>query len=340
MLAAVFFLEALIFAFLVELFSSFSIRRRTGRSVQDIRWKVFLHWRHPATDPEPDFCANPANRLYWRWREAANLHAFHLNMRLTESDLKFVVETVATRRRDHDHIINLIRDKDDLLEPMLEDPKLTERLLGELEVLVRVSPYLMFSVLLRRVRHDLDHQSFVLERDAHGKRIPIFEAAQAGQMLGDSTLREYLTDMLCSFVRTNVAVLYRQEGRSWQKRKFSDMDMDDMMALCQLVESELKPRFYKRIADIALFLTGVYPDHASFFVRRPRSQDWRRVPDYEREGRRFYTLAAQDTDPPGPASVFEKLAEKFTLARGVLNTLSDHYLKPIRARCFDQPDGA
>ena len=50
-------------------------------------------------------------------------------MRLTESDLKFVVETVATRRRDHDHIIGLIRDKDDLLEPMLEDPKLAERLI-------------------------------------------------------------------------------------------------------------------------------------------------------------------------------------------------------------------
>jgi len=260
-------------------------------------------------------------------------------MRLTESDLKFVVETVATKRQDHDHIISLVRDKDDLLEPMLEDPKLAERLLDELEVLVRVSPYLMFSVLLRRVRHDLEGRSFVFERDARGKRIPVFEAAQAGQLLGDPPLREYLTDMLCSFVRTNVAVLYRQEGRGWQKRKFSDMDMDDMIALCQLVESQLKPRFYKRIADIALFLTGIYPDHASFFVRRPRSQDWRLVPDYEREGRRFYTLAAQETEPPGPASVFEKLAEQFTLARGVLNTLSDHYLKPIRARYFDQPEG-
>ncbi|HTQ52087.1 MAG TPA: hypothetical protein VMJ12_15365 [Candidatus Acidoferrales bacterium] len=260
-------------------------------------------------------------------------------MHLTEPDLKFVVETVATKRRDHDHIIDLVRDKDDLLEPMLEDPKLAERLINELEVLVRISPYLMFTVLLRRVRRDLEGRSFVLERDERGNRIPVFEAARAGELLSDPSLREYLIEMLCSFVRTNIAVLYRQEGRGWQKRKFSDMDMDDMIALCQLAESELKPRFYKRIADIALFLTGVYPDHASFFVRRPRSQDWRRVPDYEREGRRFYTLAAQETEPPGPASVFEKLAEQFTLARGVLNTLSDHYLKPIGARYFNQSDG-
>lgn len=258
-------------------------------------------------------------------------------MRLTESDLKFVVETVATQRRDHDCIVNLVRDKDDLLEPMLEDPKLAERLINDLEVLVRVSPYLLFSVLLRRVRSDLKEKAFVLDRDADGKRIPVFEAAQAGQLLGDPPMRDYLTEMLCSFVRTNIAVLYRQEGRGWRKRKFSDMDMDDMMALCQLVESQLKPRLYKRIADIALFLTGIYPEHASAFVRKPRSQDWRVVPDYEREGRRFYALAAREIEPPGPVSVFEKLAEKFTLAREVLNTLSDHYLKPLRARYFFEP---
>jgi hypothetical protein len=49
-------------------------------------------------------------------------------LHLSESDLRFLVETVATNRRDYDYIVNLVRDKEDLLEPMLEDPKLTERL--------------------------------------------------------------------------------------------------------------------------------------------------------------------------------------------------------------------
>ena len=112
-------------------------------------------------------------------------------MRLTESDLKFIVETVATRRRDHDHIIGLVRDKEDLLDPMLEDPTLAERLVNEKEVFVRVSPYLMFAVLLRRVRRDLEPRSFMFERDARGKRIPVFEAPQAVQLLGDPAMREY-----------------------------------------------------------------------------------------------------------------------------------------------------
>jgi hypothetical protein len=49
-------------------------------------------------------------------------------LNLSESDLRFLVECVATSRRDYDHIVNLIRDKEDLLELMLEDPKLLERL--------------------------------------------------------------------------------------------------------------------------------------------------------------------------------------------------------------------
>jgi hypothetical protein len=260
-------------------------------------------------------------------------------MRLTESDLKFIVETVATRRRDHDHIIELVHDKEELLEAMLEDPKLAERLVNEEEIFVRVSPYLMFSVLLRRVRRDLEGRSFMFERDERGRRIPVFEAPQATQLLGHVATREYLIELLCSFVRTNTSLLYWKERGAWHKRKFSDLDLDDMIALCHLVDPAFKPPLYKRVADIALFLTGIYPDHSSFVVRRSRSQvaRGRAVADYEREGRRFYTLAAQEPQPPWPGSVFRDLAEKFTLAREALNTLNDYYLKPLRAQFFERP---
>ena len=66
-------------------------------------------------------------------------------LHLTESDLRFVVETVATSRRDYDHLLNLVRDKEDLLELMLEDPKLTERLFREEEAF---SAYLSTPALL------------------------------------------------------------------------------------------------------------------------------------------------------------------------------------------------
>jgi hypothetical protein len=37
-------------------------------------------------------------------------------LRLNDSDLRFLIETVATDRRDYGHIVNLIRDKDELLQ--------------------------------------------------------------------------------------------------------------------------------------------------------------------------------------------------------------------------------
>jgi hypothetical protein len=79
-------------------------------------------------------------------------------LRLTESDLRFVVKTVATKRRDYDHIVNLVRDKEDLLELMLEDPKLSERLFREEQSLVAISPHLLFSILLRRLLKDLNQR--------------------------------------------------------------------------------------------------------------------------------------------------------------------------------------
>jgi len=260
-------------------------------------------------------------------------------MRLTESDLKFVVETVATRRRDWENITHLVRDKEDLLEPMLEDPKLTERLVSEKEIFALVSPYLMFAVLLRRVRRDLADRTYVLERDTRGRRIPVFEAPETARLLGDPALREYLIEMLCSFVRTNSGVVYCNERGLWRKRKFSDLDMDDMIALCHLVDPTFKRRLYKRIADIALFLTGVYPDHAGSPGRKPRGHATgrRTTADYEHAGRRFYSRAAREPEPPWTATVFERMSEEFTLAREALIALSDRYLKPLRDQYFSEP---
>jgi len=84
-----------------------------------------------------------------------------------------------------------------------------------------------------------------------------------------------------------------------------------------------------------LFLAGVYPDYGT--LRRPvrrLTSGGRTLTEYEQEGRRFYALAAREPARPWPAAVFEAMAERFTLAREVLNTLSEHYLKPLREQCF------
>jgi hypothetical protein len=65
----------------------------------------------------------------------------------------------------------------------------------------------------------------------------------------------------------------------------------------------------------------------------------RTLKDYEKEGKRFYSLAARETDQAPWKPVLGTLAEKFTLARLALNSLSDRYVKTHRARYFRFPAG-
>jgi hypothetical protein len=141
-------------------------------------------------------------------------------LHLDETDLRFLVETVATNRQDHDQIADLIRNKDDLLEVMLGDPKLVHRLLQEEENLIRVSPYFLFTALLLKVRRELADRTYILEVDFKGKRIPVFEAKSVAGLLADSSVRDYLAEMLASFTRTKSGVLYWKERGAWHKRRF------------------------------------------------------------------------------------------------------------------------
>jgi hypothetical protein len=260
-------------------------------------------------------------------------------LHLSESDLRFLVETVATNRRDYDHIVNLVRDKDDLLEPMLDDPKLTERLFRDEKALVRVTPHMLFSVLLRRLRRELENEAYVFDMDTKGKRIPVFEGPAVADMLSDKQTRDYLAEMLSSFVRTNSGIIYWRERGTCHKRRFSDIDLDDMVALARIIDPEMRPALYKRIADIALFLSGIFPEHSAYLAgpRKTMFSAKRTLEEYEQAGKRFYHVAARETDQTQWKPVFGTLAEKFTLARLALNSLSDRYVKTLRAQYFRSP---
>jgi hypothetical protein len=260
-------------------------------------------------------------------------------LHLSESDLRFLVETVAINRRDYDHIVNLIRDKEDLLEPMLDDPKLTERLFRDEEALVRVTPHMLFSVLLRRLRRELEKEAYVLDLDTKGKRIPVFEGPAVAEMLSDKQTCDYLAEMLSSFARTNSGIIYWKERGTWHKGRFSDIDLDDMVELARIIDPEMRPALYKRIADIALFLSGIFPEHSAHVAgfRKTMFSAKRTLKEYEQAGKRFYHVAARETDQIHWKPVLGTLAEKFTLARLALNSLSDRYVKTLRAQYFRSP---
>ena len=176
--------------------------------------------------------------------------------------------------------------------------KLTDRLFRDEEALVRVTPHMLFSVLLRRLRRELEKEAYVLDVDTDGKRIPVFEGPAVAEMLSDKQTLDYLAAMLSSFARTSSGIIYWKERGTWHKRRFSDIDLDDMVALARIIDPEMRPALYKRIADLALFLSGIFPEHAAHFggPRKTLLSAKRTLKDYEQAGKRFYNVAARETD--------------------------------------------
>ena len=84
----------------------------------------------------------------------------------------------------------------------------------------------------------------------------------------------------------------------------------------------MRPALYKRIADLALFLSGIFPEDAAHFggPRKTMFSAKRTLKDYEQAGKRFYNFAAREMDQTQWKPVFGTLAEKFTLARLALNS--------------------
>ncbi len=82
-------------------------------------------------------------------------------MPLTEAHLQFVAETVGNGRENRNRSFESLREHPDRVDQLLEDARLKDRVIQDREVLVRVSPYLIFSVLLRQVWRDVQTQGFV-----------------------------------------------------------------------------------------------------------------------------------------------------------------------------------
>ena len=256
---------------------------------------------------------------------------------LSDADLKFIVETLYPDMRDRARVSEAVRDKPDILDAMIGDARLADRVLDDEEAVVHISPRLLFTILLRQTRRDLDNQSYINEIGDNGEVIPVFESSKVADLLDEEPPRDYLADMMSSFSKTQSTVVYSLERGRLRKRRFSSMDMDDMIYAASHAEPAERPDYYRRIADIALFMTGVYPRQA---IRSPRRRSFalrRTLADYEREGSAFYGLAARELEVPELGDVMATLSENFTLARRALNHLSERYIRVRNERYFGMP---
>lgn len=259
---------------------------------------------------------------------------------LSDHDLRFVAETIWGEQGGPADTLQDLRARGGLLDVVLEDDRLVRRLLGDEQALVRVSPRLVFSVLLRRVSRDLNERPYTLERTP-AETIVVFDAPRVRRLIAEPAIGAYLVEMLTSFVRTETVTLWVRRGERYRRRRFSTLNLEDMIELAGLVEGAEARPIYRRIADIALFTSGIFPDFlrsrpdAVPLPRRARAIP-RTLETYEEHGRRFYRLASRPGGGP-EGRVLASLAEEFSMARKSLEMLSDRYLRWMRLSWFHTP---
>lgn len=269
-----------------------------------------------------------------------------MGWRLRRRDLLFMVDTLVPETRDKAHVVDAIHDDERFLEAMLEDDRLFDRLMAGEEILLSVSPWLLFDVLLRRARRDLKAETYTTERRRLQKLV-LFDTDKVIDLLEQKPVRDYLVMMLDSFTRIDsVTVSIRVRNNVWRRYRTSELDVEGLIRYSQAVDEPARFDPYRRIGDACLFLSGLFPSAIETGYRYPLSRKIRpparactcaSLEDYEAHGRAFYRLASehQMAASQGLETVLEALSEGFILAEKALSFVADRYLGLIKHQLFE-----
>lgn len=278
---------------------------------------------------------------------------------LTDSDIALLAAT-SGEATSADSLLSHLRADPEHLEALLQHPAIFSALFhsGEDEALLRASPFLVFAVLVHKAVQDLAQTHFVQEWIGPGRRVPMFEVAGLRQFAADSARRLFLAELLASYTRIASGSVWVQTARGWRRRRFSDLDPMRLIELLEMVPAQERPAIYRRLGDLTLFLTGVFPDYAGRHMMPPSSR--RRLEDalkrsdagatepvstddvsgsfqlLEEIGRRSYRMAWKATEAATgmKGGALADVAEDFGHARRLLNFVTDSYMFPLREQWF------
>jgi hypothetical protein len=219
---------------------------------------------------------------------------------------------------------------------------------------VDTSPFLTFAVAVHRTAVRLDHTNYVEEAWTARRRIPVFDVVRLRDLLAEPARCLFLIELLASYTHVSSGVTWERTRRGWRRRRYSELDPVGLAGLIDVVDPPERAGVYRRLGDLALFLTGVFPDHAITFelggaavgrllrLSGVRPED--KAPLAGRElleflGPRYYrravaSLRAYGEPSTGGLAVVNEISERFDDARRILNTVTDQYLFPIRERWF------
>lgn len=286
---------------------------------------------------------------------------------------------VATGRRYLEHLtdgdISILGGVADVLgenlsgDDLRSSPESVERLIGHSlawdrlfgrstrDPFLLASPFLVFALLIHRAGLDLRSVSFVEEWVAPQKRVPVFDVGALRDFVADPWHRLFLVELLSSYTHVASGSVWVQGRRGWRRQRYSELDPIRLASLLDVVPEEDRPGIYRRLGDLALFLTGVFPDRSSSWPMSATEQE-RLLRSgggedacsrdeaahvgqtssgvlelLEDLGERWYRAACSSVlSPTRTTFVLASVAQRFSTARRILNFITDRFLFSMRAR--------
>ncbi len=269
-------------------------------------------------------------------------------------------------RRDVDTA--LLRAEPNRIMPLLSEEATRDAVFGTPEDLATparivaarapASAFLTFAVAVHRAAAELEALRFTAEWVGPRRRLPVFDVPVLREFVADPLRRLFLVELLASYTHVASGATWERTSRGWRRRRFSELEPAQLAAMVDVVPESERPGVYRRLGDLALFLTGVFPDHTAARglppVQRGRLL---RVSGVEGDiedvlpsdlaslgtvgllellGERWYRLAVAGAQPPLTATmqVAAAVSEQFRQARRVLNFVTDQFLFPLRGQWF------
>lgn len=261
---------------------------------------------------------------------------------LSETDLELLAEAAGT---DGAALRVVLGERPGSIDQLLADPKLFETVFErpDPDLRVRLTPFLAFGILVNRCARDLKSLTYTFEWSGPNQRLPVFDVDSMRAVLDEGARRYFLIEFLASFTKVASGKVWVRTRRGYRSRRFSELDLVRMADMVEQLPMAQRPTGYRRLGDVALFLTGVFPDHTARHPLPPVHRERlarsagldpqtalfaTEVDFYEAAGTAWYRMAGETAAAlvgRGPAEL-EFVSANFTPTRRVLNYLADQYL--------------
>lgn len=257
----------------------------------------------------------------------------------------------------------------DELAELLTSPRVLEEVFAVPKAgdpFLTASPFLVFSVAVHHATAQLRSTGYVSEWLGPGRRTPVFDVDELREFVSAPWHRLFLAELLASYTHVVSGSIVVSTPRGLRRQRFSELDPVRFSGLLDVVSDVERPGVLRRLGDLALFLTGVFPDYVARNgfgpiaegrllraggITRGRSDALPRDPGaaafgdrgavelLEQLGRRWYRTAFELLPHPVTenVAVLGELPRCFRQARRMLGLITEQFLFARRDHWFGLP---